>query len=139
MDTTDKTYSLDDLCSLLEINKRTVRFYMQHELVDRPEGLNRGAYYTQKHLDQLLEIKKWQRAGLSLERIKEIIAEQRGDVSVPLPLASRPGDIAVWSRLTVGPGIELNLEPQQAGLTPEQAKVLFRLVMEAYNSVKEKV
>ena len=66
-------YTLNDLCQLIELTPRTVRFYIQKALIPAPEGSGRGAYYTQVHLERLLEIRKWQDAGLSLERIGELL------------------------------------------------------------------
>ena len=36
----------DELSTLTDLPRRTVRSYIQHGLVDRPEGAKRGAYYT---------------------------------------------------------------------------------------------
>jgi hypothetical protein len=44
----------------------------------------------------------------------------------------------VWSHLIVRPGIELHVEPQQAGLSPEQTRALFRAVLDAVNRLHEK-
>jgi hypothetical protein len=38
---TTQTFTLDELCSLTETSKRTVRFYMQTGLVNRPIGQKR--------------------------------------------------------------------------------------------------
>lgn len=117
-------YSLDELCTLVGLPKRTLRFYIQNGLLDRPEGAKRGAYYLQRHLEQLLEIQKWQKAGLSLERIKELLAGPSGPL--PPPRRRRPGDVEVWSHLYLGDGIELHIEPRQANLSPEQIRELAR-------------
>ena len=74
-------YTLNELCSLVDMSIRTVRYYVQQGLVDRPEGETRAARYGQKHLDQLLLIKKWTAAGLSLDRIRELLAGE--DAAVP--------------------------------------------------------
>ena len=66
--TTDQTFALDELATLADLPRRTVRYYIQIGLVDRPEGAARGAFYTRRHLEQLLLVRKWQLAGLSLER-----------------------------------------------------------------------
>jgi DNA-binding transcriptional MerR regulator len=68
------SYSIDELAALAELPRRTVRYYIQQGLVDRPIGEKRAAYYTATHLEQLLTIRKWQHAGLSLDRIREILA-----------------------------------------------------------------
>ena len=68
-----KVYFTPPTATLVDLPKRTVRYYMQIGLVDRPEGLNRGAKYYARHLEQLLGIRKWQEAGLSLDRIRELL------------------------------------------------------------------
>jgi DNA-binding transcriptional MerR regulator len=120
-------FSFDELCALVDMPARTVRYYIQEGLVDRPEGSKRGAFYTRTHLDQLLTIRKWQRAGLSLERIKEILAgPQEGELPPERP--RRSGDVAVWSHIHIRAGVELVIEPQAARLTPEQVRALAREV-----------
>ncbi len=50
--------------------------------------------------------------------------------SADLPAPRRkPGDLAVWSHLHVAEGIELQIEPSLAGLSPEQVRALARGVM----------
>jgi len=122
MKTDDIRFSLDELCALVELPKRRVRFYMQRGLVDKACGSSRGAHYTQEHLDQLLTIRKWQDAGLSLERIAELIrTDDAGEI--PMPRA-KPGSIKVWSHIHLSQGVELNIEPGLAGLSPEQVREL---------------
>lgn len=133
--TPDRTYTLDELCTLVDLPKRTVRYYMQIGLVDRPEGLNRGAKYYARHLEQLLGIRKWQEAGLSLDRIRELLITP--DPNAP-PLKPRAaGSVEVWSHLLVAPGVELTIEPGQAGLAPEQVRALFTAVMAAYTAIQQ--
>ena len=80
----ERSFPLDVLCTLVELPVRTVRYYIQIGLVDRPEGETRAARYTQRHLDQLLTIRKWTQAGMSLERIGEVLAaEQRSEPPLP--------------------------------------------------------
>ncbi len=128
------TYGFDELCTLVELSARTVRYYIQIGLADRPDGLNRGARYTTRHIEQLLTIKKWQAAGLSLERIRELLHGDANDLPPPAPKAA--GTISVWSRLIVAPGIELHVEAGEANLSPEALRTLFRKVMSAYQDTK---
>ena len=37
-------FSLDEIAALAELPKRTVRYYIQIGLVDRPEGAAKGAF-----------------------------------------------------------------------------------------------
>ena len=127
-------FTLDELCLLVELPKRTVRFYMQHNLVDRPEGSGRGAHYTAHHVDQLLTVRKWKQAGLSLERIGELVGG--APVSVPPP-PTRPGQIDVWSRIHLADGVEFHIEPKRAGLTPEQLRALVQATLHAYQQIQQ--
>jgi DNA-binding transcriptional MerR regulator len=131
----DATFTLDDIAALAELPRRTVRYYIQTGLVDRPQGIAKGAFYTQRHVEQLLLIRKWQLAGLSLERIGELLRQQDSGPLPPTP--RRPGTVEVWSHLVVTDGIELTLEPGRAGLTPEQVRTFFRAVTEAYAKIHE--
>ncbi len=130
-----KTFSLDEISVLAELPRRTVRYYIQCGLIDRPQGIGKGAFYSERHVEQLLLVRKWQLAGLSLERIGELL-KQPDDGPLP-PSPRRAGTVEVWSHLVVADGIELTLEPGRAGLTPEQVRAFFRAVSQAYAQIHE--
>ena len=128
-----KTFSLDELCTLTDLPKRTVRYYMQMGLVDRPIGETRAAHYLAAHLDQLLKVKQLSDAGISLERIAEI---QNGE-ELQIPAKPRkPGDIQVKSHIHVAPGIELQISPEEADMSPEQIRALVKTVMKTIQEIK---
>jgi len=137
-----KTFTLDEICSLVEMNKRKVRFYIQKGLVDRPEGSGKGSRYTYRHLEQLLAIRKWKDAGISLERIKEIIEAESGTSQdrkpLPPPRTKKEGTIEVWSHLHIADGVELSIEPKRSGLSPEEVRSIFKDVMKHYKTIKER-
>lgn len=125
-------YPLADLCVLADLPPRTVRYYVQIGLVDRPEGETRAARYGAKHLDQLLLIKKWTTAGVSLDRIRELLCGEQA----PIPPRSRAiGSIEVCSHLMVTDGVEVVIEPSRAGLSPEQVRNFITGVMAVYAQV----
>lgn len=126
------SYSLADLCVLTDLTLRTARYYVQIGLVDRPEGETRAARYGQRHLEQLLLVKKWTAAGISLDRVRELL---RGDEAPIPPRPRAPGSIEVCSHLTVADGIEIVIEPGRAGLSPEQVRRFAREVMAAYQDI----
>ena len=132
---TEKTFTLDALCTLTDLPKRTVRYYMQLGLVDRPIGETRAAHYVSRHLDQLLRVKKLTDAGVSLERIREVMAG--GDTPVPTR-QRRPGAVEVRSHLYVGPGLEIQISAEEAGMTPEEVRAFVREVMQAAERVMRK-
>ena len=133
---TETHYSIDELAMLVELPRRTVRYYVQQGLVDRPIGEKRAAYYTTRHLEQLLAIRKWQQAGLSLDRIREILLEPESG-SIPPPRPRGAGTVEVWSHLVVSDGLEITLEPGRAGMSPEQVRAFFRGVMALHEQILE--
>jgi DNA-binding transcriptional MerR regulator len=126
-------YAIDELSTLAGVTPRTVRYYIAEGLVDRPAGEKRGAHYLRRHLEQLLLIRRWTDAGLSLDRVRELIAGAPED---PPRRVAPPGSVEVWSRVTVADGLEVQLEPGRAGLTPEQVRALVRGITALYRQVR---
>ena len=127
-----RRFSLDELSALAGTTARTVRYYIAQGLLDRPAGEKRGAHYLLQHLEQLLLIRRWSDAGLSLDRIRELLA---GAVAEPVPRLARPGTVEVWSRVTLADGLEVQIEPGRAGLAPEQLRQLVSDITAAYRRV----
>jgi DNA-binding transcriptional MerR regulator len=98
--------------------------------------VGRGAHYGPRHAEQLVAIKKWQAAGLSLERIRELLAPQGEAGLVPPPRPRQAGTVEVWSHLVVADGVELTLEPTRAGLTPEQVREFAQGVMALFHQIR---
>ena len=135
-DTPQQRHTIDELSTLVELPLRTVRYYIQLGLVDRPIGEKKAAYYTAAHVDQLLTIRKWQNAGLSLERIREILAAPEAGL-LPPPRPRGAGTVEVWSHLVVADGLEITLEPSRVGLSSEDVRALFRGVTALYEQIKK--
>lgn len=134
-----RAFTLDELCVLVETNKRKIRFYIQKGLIDRPEGTGKGAFYTHRHLEQLLAIRKWKDAGLSLERIQELLEEENpteASKPVPPPRQRKAGSVEVWSHLHISDGVEVHIEPQRSGLTPEQLRALCQAILREYENIR---
>jgi len=125
--------SIDQLATLTGLTARTVRYYIQQDLVSRPEGAKRGAYYGRRHVEQLLLIRRWTDAGLSLGRVRELIVGAPED---PPRRAAPPGAVEVWSRVTLADGLEVHLEPGRAGLTPEQVRAFVRGLAALYRQTR---
>ncbi len=119
--------SLNQLCERADVPSRTVRFYIQKGLLPPPEGEKRGAWYSERHLSDLLRIRAWQDTGLSLDAIANLL-----DARHEPPLApARPGAVEVRSHLIVADGVELVVSPDRARLTQDQMRQLFRIVQDA--------
>ena len=128
-----RRYAIDELATLAGVTPRTVRFYIAQGLIDRPAGEKRGAHYLQRHLEQLLLVRRWTDAGVSLERVRELVAGAPED---PPRRAPPPGSVEVWSRVTLADGLELHVEPGRAGLSPEQTRTLVRGLLTLYRQVR---
>jgi DNA-binding transcriptional MerR regulator len=129
----DAERSLDELCALTRMPKRTVRYYIQIGLLERPVGETRAARYGDGHLRRLLQIKRLAEAGFSLERIRERLAAAESE-----EVRSRtPGTLEQWTKLVLGPGVELSINPNDAMLSPALLRALFRDVLQTYRSLTE--
>ena len=125
------TYTLEELCALVDVPRRTVRYYIQIGLVDRPEGETRAARYSARHVEQVLKVRKWTGAGVSLERIRDLL-----DDNPQLPPSPRTaGSVEVWSHVLLADGVELMLEPGRARMTPEQVRAFVRGALALHREV----
>ena len=121
---------IDDLCRLTGLTRRTVRFYIQKGLLEKPFGEKKGAWYSQEHLERLVRIRQLSASGLSLDAVARQLddsADGGGSASVALP-----GAVSVKSHITVARGIEVVVCPEQAQMRPEQLRRFIRLLAEAY-------
>ncbi len=132
---TNKTFSLDELCSLTDLSKRTARYYIQIGLLSGPIGETRAAHYLGEHLSTLLRIKSLTESGISLERIREILT--KGEEPLP-PRKRKPGSVDVRSHVLIAEGVELQISPEDADLSPEQTRSLIRAILKAYQDIKER-
>lgn len=130
---TAERFSIAELSTLAGLTPRTVRYYIAENLIDRPLGEKRGAHYVRRHLEQLLLIRRWTDAGLSLDRVRELSAGAPED---PAPRATKPGSVEVWSRITVADGLEVHVEPSRAGLPAEQVRRLVRGITALYREAR---
>jgi len=129
------SHSLNELCVLADVSIRTARYYIQIGLVARPEGETRSARYSVKHLEQLLQIRKWTQAGLSLERIRDLLKGE--DLDVP-PRPIRPGHIAVKSHVEITDGLELVIDPSRANLTTDEVREFVKAALSVYEHAIQK-
>ncbi len=127
----DTTFTLDQLSALTDLPLRTIRYYIQLGLVDRHEGDRKHARYTQKHLDQVLQVRAMADQGTPLERIKQLMH----GIATPPPLPKAAGDISVISKVFIAPGVEVHIEPQMAGLSPEKLRQFVRSVLSTWEEI----
>ena len=104
--TDEARYAIGDLAVLGGISRRTGRYYVQEGLLPTPHGVGRGNHYGPEHLERLLKVKALQEGGRSLDEIRRILDHKtRGHKTPEPPQTER----SVWRRLTLAPGVELNV------------------------------
>jgi len=99
-------YAVGDLADLGGVSRRTVRYYVQEGLLPAPLGVGRGNHYGPVHLDQLLKVKSLQESGRTLDEIRQVLQQKprRREERAP-----EPPTRTVWRRVTLAPGVELNV------------------------------
>jgi DNA-binding transcriptional MerR regulator len=121
---------IDDLCRLTGLTRRTVRFYIQKGLLEKPNGEKKGAWYSQEHLERLARIRQLSASGLSLDAVARQL-DDSVDAGGNTP-AAMPGTVTVKSHITVARGLEVVVCPDLAQMRPEQLRKFIRLLSEAY-------
>ncbi len=127
--------SITELADSAGVSRRAVRFYVARKLLSPPEGRGRAGHYTARHLEQLRRIQELQRAGHPLDAIRRIL---EGGQAAPPPAPAparvgrmRPGiQASLWTRIVLGPGVELHVDTGRHELTAEQILSLREVVRE---------
>jgi DNA-binding transcriptional MerR regulator len=102
-------YAIGDLADLGGVSRRTVRYYVQENLLPPPFGVGRGNHYGRAHLDQLLRVKALQESGRTLDEIRRDIQPRGQRVNVVEAAVEPPLSRTLWRRLTLAPGVELHV------------------------------
>ncbi|MEZ9592476.1 hypothetical protein BCS96_08765 [Vibrio breoganii] len=119
--------ALKELSELVDIPVRTIRFYIQKGLVDRPIGERKAAKYSDKHVEQCLQVKKWSSAGLSLDAIANAFQSPPEDIPEP---PKKPGQLSVINSIYIAKGVTLQVDTEHASLNHEQIQAIINSVIE---------
>jgi len=104
-----KKYTIEDLSELTGYSRRTIRFYIQENIIDPPAGRGRGGFYFDSHLNALIKIKKFQDNGLNLEAIKNILKRAVMDIGLDELMIEEKANRQSWAKYEISDGIELNI------------------------------
>jgi DNA-binding transcriptional MerR regulator len=105
--------TIGELADRTDLSRRTIRFYVQQELLPAPYGYGRGSAYTEEHVEAVSRIHSLQAAGHSLAAIKRILAGQyphETPSKPPVRKARAAMTAGLWTRLQLAEGLELNLD-----------------------------
>ena len=122
-DAPDRKLSIGELVQASGVSRRTVRYYVQRELLPPPLGAGRGHYYRPDHLERLLLINEMQGQGLDLSQIRDRLS--RGPV-VARPTSDRvPAPrIELATHIRLLPGVEVVLSHGTKPPRPAQIRAL---------------
>ncbi|MEL7832854.1 MerR family transcriptional regulator [Fodinibius sp. Rm-B-1B1-1] len=68
------TFKIGEVAHRAGVNKETVRYYEERELIPKPDRRRSGyRIFTQRHIDQIRFIKRAQQLGFTLSEIKELL------------------------------------------------------------------
>ena len=127
----ENRFSAEQLSAITGLSRRTIRYYVQEELVGRPVGEKNGAYYTDRHLADLLWVKEKAQAGYKLAGIRSILDARRQQQRQEGP--PRPPQVQeVWTHLNISPGIRLLIEPASARIPPQDLREFIKGVISLY-------
>ena len=132
---TEKTYSIEELASLTGLTVRTIRYYIQMGIADRPEGSRRGAWYGDKHLEQLMRIRSLTSQGLSLEAIKRRLDPKATEGSGLPP--KNDGPVRLCLHFEIAPGVALVADRDRSGLTATDLRRLAEATGLALRNIRE--
>lgn len=86
----NRDYTLEQLSKETGLKARTIRHYIQQELLLGPETRGRGATYTDYHRKRLLTIKELRSARLSIEQIREYFQMAAPDEDIKIVTMAVP-------------------------------------------------
>ncbi len=100
-----KKYTIEEISILTGFSRRTIRYYIQENIIEPPSGRGRGGFYYNSHLSDLLKIRSLQEKGLNLSLIKDILKGTERAVKEDSQIYAR--DLRV--RYKIVPGLEINI------------------------------
>lgn len=104
-----KKYIIEELSELTGFSRRTIRFYIQENIIEPPAGRGRGGFYFDSHLNALIKIKDLQNKGLNLESIRNILSGSSISLDHELVQPEDKTRRQVWVKYEISDGIELNI------------------------------
>ena len=119
-------YTIDELCELTGLSRRTIRYYVQEGIIDPPAGRGRGGFYYDSQLEKLGQIRSLQEQGMTLSLIRE---QLRGPETPAAPYSRD-----VWVRYEIMPGMEITV---RRDLEEKEARRIAQLVRIARTTMKE--
>ena len=121
-----KYFNIETLAKKTGLTRRTIRYYVQRGLLQKPEGGGRGHYYTDYHLERIKEIKRLTAQGVPLEKMKEFFSGIQIAIKEPSTNLVQMHHAPVvredhWKRIRIGPDMEVSFRAGAISKEEEQA------------------
>jgi DNA-binding transcriptional MerR regulator len=81
------TYTIDQICEMTGVPRRTVRYYVEEGLLESPIGRGRGGNYLDSHVERLRKIKSLQEQGWTLSSIERHLKTRSMEHALEVPSA----------------------------------------------------
>ena len=121
-------------------SRRTIRFYIQENIIEAPAGRGRGGFYFDSHLSGLLKIRALQEKGLNLESIRKIVNSREGasecafnDFTLDRALCSSDHVVGklsrqAWARYELADGIELSVRKDIEAMDVKKIREIIKVL-----------
>ena len=103
-------YNIETLGKLTGLSRRTIRYYIQRGILQKPYGSGRGHYYTDAHLERIKEIQRLRSQGVPIEKMREIFSSNSVKSRIAARATSEPTrrSETLWRRISLGNDIEIS-------------------------------
>jgi DNA-binding transcriptional MerR regulator len=120
-----KKYTIEEISTLTGFSKRTIRYYIQKNIIGPPSGRGRGGFYYDSHVSDLLKIRSLQKKGLNLSFIKDVLkGTERLGVKTDTQIYAR--DLRV--RYKIIPGFEIDISRSLEEKKSKKIMEIIRLI-----------
>ena len=123
----EEIYNIEALGKLTGLNRRTIRYYVQRGILQKPHGGGRGHYYTGEHANRIREIQRLREQGVPIEKMREIFSEpQKINQAEEKIATSSVYREEIWHRVTIGEEIEISF--REGGLSERDRGDIIRYI-----------
>lgn len=122
-------FTMNELVDATFTPARTIRYYIEKGLLSPALGRGRSSYYTSAHVEELAKIRELRARNLSLDEIRDALAEEATPQEQPL------GE--QWTRVTLLPDLELYVRDGAPEYVEALARQIVRLVEAAFETGSE--
>jgi len=102
-----KKYTIAQISEISGFTRRTIRYYVQRNILDPPSGRGRGGFYFDSHLSNLQKIRALREKKVNLDSIKNMLHGKGLPDFGTSDFEALPRDLMV--RYEIIPGLEINI------------------------------